>query len=594
MWADAGFDTLMGHTTARAAARMNPLRWSGRKSIEATISELEQRRAHSRGRPVRLRILECDHSYTEQVREISCNIPTVGYEKECATVEDALARLRHLHGLRRPTSLIRAGDFFMIRPGSLRSDLRDVCPAGAGCRERSLNHLESYAHPADPDYLDCCREADAVPEFVSIRRLFQWCDPCRAGRVGREELAIAWPMVRRLGKDIGDLDDDLWHKLDADGNGRVNFSEFADFCTESGIDLPLGLDDLLVNYDDESDASHCTVLGCRCVKFTLGRCGHTLEDPAKEDDSVNVSPTSTSYSQACCCGHGRDLHSSASTCSRAATFEYPQCWTSEAKVDGTCNKFVPVESALFGKFQALLDATYSDVTTRDRAKNAGGSWEVPRCFILASALRNEHSRSWRRYTIRKAELQKERSLAQQNPKAAAELPEFRVYDDVWTTRAWSSLSDADKLNPEVNEWYLFHGTTAACAREICQADFKFNLAGRGTGALYGPGCYFAESITKADEYTKEEEDGSRTVLLCRALGGRVRYRDERRPNASQLTSDCVEGRYDCIIGDRQKRVGTYREFVFFDTENIYPEYVLRYHRGELFRSSSYPKNPKIQ
>merc|ERR1712050_441658 len=112
-------------------------------------------------------------------------------------------------------------------------------------------------------------------------------------------------------------------------------------------------------------------------------------------------------------------------------------------------------------------------------------------------------------------------------------------------------------------------------------DFKMRLAGSATGTLYGRGSYLAESVTKADEYSKLEGEFC-CVLLCRVLGGRVRYCDERAPDADALTRDCMEGAYDCIVGDRVKVSGTYREFVIFDTENVYPEFVLRYKRGELF------------
>lgn len=113
------------------------------------------------------------------------------------------------------------------------------------------------------------------------------------------------------------------------------------------------------------------------------------------------------------------------------------------------------------------------------------------------------------------------------------------------------------------------------------------LAGSATGTLYGRGSYFAESITKADEYSKEE-DGLYTVLLCRVLGGRVKYTADRNPDPDALTRECTQGESDCILGDRIKISGTYREFIVFDTENVYPEYIVKYKRGELFKSKSHP------
>jgi hypothetical protein len=34
------------------------------------------------------------------------------------------------------------------------------------------------------------------------------------------------------------------------------------------------------------------------------------------------------------------------------------------------------------------------------------------------------------------------------------------------------------------------------------------------------------------------------------------------------------GGYDCVIGDRERKVGTYREFVLFDERQVLPEYAV--------------------
>ena len=52
------------------------------------------------------------------------------------------------------------------------------------------------------------------------------------------------------------------------------------------------------------------------------------------------------------------------------------------------------------------------------------------------------------------------------------------------------------LYPEVNEHYLFHGTRNV--KTIINQGLDEKLA--GSGAMFGPGIYFAESSTKADQY----------------------------------------------------------------------------------------------
>jgi len=58
----------------------------------------------------------------------------------------------------------------------------------------------------------------------------------------------------------------------------------------------------------------------------------------------------------------------------------------------------------------------------------------------------------------------------------------------------------------------------------------------------------------------------------------VLYTDEVTPDADALVKACVEGTYDCVLGDREKCRGTFREFIFFDTEDIYAEYIIYYRR----------------
>merc|ERR1719265_2574041 len=65
-----------------------------------------------------------------------------------------------------------------------------------------------------------------------------------------------------------------------------------------------------------------------------------------------------------------------------------------------------------------------------------------------------------------------------------------------------------RLRGYANEWFLFHGTSDAAAEAIVAGDFTMALAGSATGTLYGNGTYLADSITKADEYAKQGDDGT--------------------------------------------------------------------------------------
>merc|ERR1712008_280457 len=198
-----------------------------------------------------------------------------------------------------------------------------------------------------------------------------------------------------------------------------------------------------------------------------------------------------------------------------------------------------------------------------------GGYEVVR------VCRNENSGTWEEFYARRTEL-----LTRVDEAKTGDAEEIQVFDDVKTVTAWASIGGpkAQRLARECNEFYLLHGTSPQAAESICREDFKVSRAGENTGTLYGRGLYFAESITKADEYAKPNSSGDFAVLLCRVLGGHVLYTADELPDAEELVHHCVEGTFDCVLGDREKCKGTFREFVLFDSEDVYPEYIIEYRR----------------
>ena len=114
---------------------------------------------------------------------------------------------------------------------------------------------------------------------------------------------------------------------------------------------------------------------------------------------------------------------------------------------------------------------------------------------------------------------------------------------------------------------------------IKDAGFKKEFAGSHRGTMWGNGIYFAEASSKADEYAHPEEagiyQGCCAMLLCRVALGRTATLLEPDGDAVEAA---LAGGADAIIGDREKAVGTYREFVVFDNASCYPEYVVIYRR----------------
>jgi len=232
-----------------------------------------------------------------------------------------------------------------------------------------------------------------------------------------------------------------------------------------------------------------------------------------------------------------------------------------------------VHSQLLAILQDLVDKSCQSIRTRDRKDGS----KVPQHYKVDMVEHVMNLRSWQVYLRARdriaekdrgrrpgASLKDEQLLTSSGP-AAQLLQEFRAA--------------GGPLHEELNECLLWHGTLPASADQIAIGDFKLALAGSHTGTMYGRGLYFAEAFTKSDEYARHtDEQGRRAMLLCRCTMGRYLYVDEE-PCARQLEASVLFGEYDSVLGDRRKLRGTYREFVFFDADLVYPAFLVWYRRS---------------
>merc|ERR1712032_73625 len=88
----------------------------------------------------------------------------------------------------------------------------------------------------------------------------------------------------------------------------------------------------------------------------------------------------------------------------------------------------------------------------------------------------------------------------------------------------------------------------------------------------------AESSTKADEYSQDEQgyyEGVFALLVCRVCLGKAYYTTARDEGAADKIKS---GDYDSTLGDRARHANTFREFVVYNADQIYPEYVVLYSR----------------
>jgi len=150
-----------------------------------------------------------------------------------------------------------------------------------------------------------------------------------------------------------------------------------------------------------------------------------------------------------------------------------------------------------------------------------------------------------------------------------------VLDNVKTDQMDLHSEESDK---ETNTVWLFHGTSTEAAALITRGDFLVDKAGSNAGTLYGRGIYLAENCSKSDEYSRENAEGHRCILLCRAVLGNILYNDEVSPNIDCLLRQIRDKNYHSLLGDREKCRKTFREFVVYDDDQVYPEFAVWYER----------------
>eukprot|EP00929_Paragymnodinium_shiwhaense_P101550 TRINITY_DN64714_c0_g1_i1.p1 TRINITY_DN64714_c0_g1~~TRINITY_DN64714_c0_g1_i1.p1 ORF type:complete len:477 (-),score=60.18 TRINITY_DN64714_c0_g1_i1:715-2145(-) len=208
--------------------------------------------------------------------------------------------------------------------------------------------------------------------------------------------------------------------------------------------------------------------------------------------------------------------------------------------------------------QQLFDSTWKDVTTRDR------EYKKTQRLVVQDVERNCNPAFWQKYVNQRTRIrQKAEAIEQCEVKTTANM--------VQASKLFG------ELDPSVNEVYLFHGTKPSAAESIAQSDFLVSLAGSHAGTLYGKGIYFAESCTKSDEYASRYPSASYCILLCRVLLGKVFYSDDPKPDRDAITAACcTERSHDSCLGDREKCRGTFREFIVYEADSIYPECIIYY------------------
>jgi len=231
----------------------------------------------------------------------------------------------------------------------------------------------------------------------------------------------------------------------------------------------------------------------------------------------------------------------------------------DGRYDGTSERFRLIE--------VMLERTFRRKKTRDRSDT------MPTSLQLLKIQRIEDRDQWVRYQNAKEALVDKRSSEERYlPRVADISPGGDVKTKCCTID--------NRLLDAFNEYFLWHGTTPESVDGIAEHGFKLNLAGSHAGTMFGKGIYLAECSSKSDEYAHEGKgiyQGIYALVLCRAVCGSIFYTE--RSDIPAVERAINSGQYDSVLGDREKAVNTYREFVVFDEHLVYPEFVCLYQRS---------------
>jgi len=259
----------------------------------------------------------------------------------------------------------------------------------------------------------------------------------------------------------------------------------------------------------------------------------------------------------------------------------PAYWQTSECLQGTLgHKLVAGTQEELGWMQEVLDRTFKQKVTRDRKDGA----PLADRFVAVQCVRSEHPALWDAFAQRRQAV----AEACRGSEGEFLLP---------NTVACSALAARCSEAGTANEAYLLHGTNPTSAVAILGRSFTVDLAGKSAGTMFGPGVYLAESSTKADEYARDDVGGDYgglyALLVCRVALGRPYVITE----AGDFSERVRSGEYGHVLGDREKAVGTFREFVLFHEESIYPEYAVFYRRmqgGEVMERTDAPGQMEME
>lgn len=143
------------------------------------------------------------------------------------------------------------------------------------------------------------------------------------------------------------------------------------------------------------------------------------------------------------------------------------------------------------------------------------------------------------------------------------------------------------LSKSANEMYLWHGTKPKIKNIIQATGFDERVASNG---LFEHGIYFAENFSKSDEYVTPDCNGTAYMFLSRVTMGNIAHinkgqgQRKRPPCVKEIKGECNgvcnHIRFHSLLAEKGPGcyLKKYREYIVYDRNQCYPEYLVEYRR----------------
>eukprot|EP00041_Stephanoeca_diplocostata_P040384 m.1639326 g.1639326 ORF g.1639326 m.1639326 type:complete len:621 (-) comp34637_c0_seq1:216-2078(-) len=217
-----------------------------------------------------------------------------------------------------------------------------------------------------------------------------------------------------------------------------------------------------------------------------------------------------------------------------------------------------------GKIEASMNASSGQSSTGCACRHT---------FKVTKVERIENMRLWRNYCSAQNDVRDR--LAKANETGSG-LPENLCA----TGGLRAALEPARILDEDINEFYMFHGTSEDTMKIIIEGGFDERVA--SDGGLYGAGTYFADQACKSAQYCKGSGQ-TKCMLYSRvtmgwayaATGGFKGRRPPPIPGAAAIPHDSIFARGAVARHGEQ----IHNEYIVF-RQLAYPEFVIWFTCGE--------------